>query len=146
MPTFNDEDYLQRSIDSVLSQENVDFELIIVDDGSTDSTPQILSAVTDARVCTFRQSNADQLNALLNGAKYASGDVIMLLHSDDLLADLTTLQRLRQLFFKNPEIEGAYADLLVIDEDDRFKGRLKAAKYKPKCIIGKILKRFKKEV
>lgn len=54
MPTYNQAPYLREAIDSVLAQTFTDWELIIVDDGSTDETPAILASYTDPRIRRFR--------------------------------------------------------------------------------------------
>ena len=55
MPAYNSEAYIRESIDSVLGQSFTDFELVVVDDGSTDSTAQIVESYTDSRIRLIRQ-------------------------------------------------------------------------------------------
>jgi glycosyltransferase involved in cell wall biosynthesis len=77
--------HLRRSLESVLGQEAVDFELIVVDDGSTDRTPSILSdmAATDQRVRVLRQENRGLTQALMLGCSHARGEFIARHDADD---------------------------------------------------------------
>src|SRR5688572_398746 len=59
IPVYNGEAFVAHAIDSVLAQEGAAFELIVIDDGSTDSTPVILARYGD-RICVSRQANAGE--------------------------------------------------------------------------------------
>lgn len=83
MPTFNRERTIYKSIDSILSQTFYDFELIIVNDGSTDKTEEILKHITDERVQVVTQENTRQTQARRNACKIASGDFFAFCDSDD---------------------------------------------------------------
>lgn len=85
MSVFNGARYLSASIASILSQEDVDFELIIVDDGSTDATPGLLAefAARDARVRVIRQDNSGITQALIRGCAAARGTFIARQDADD---------------------------------------------------------------
>ena len=67
----------------MLNQTFDDFEFIIVDDGSTDSTPHMLQKIEDPRVQVFKQKNQGQANALITGIKYAQGELIARIDQDD---------------------------------------------------------------
>lgn len=83
---YNGARYLSESIESLLCQEDVDFELIIVDDGSTDATPRLLAqfAARDARVRVIRQENLGLTQALIRGCAAARGNFIARQDADDL--------------------------------------------------------------
>ncbi len=83
IPTYNRGRMLAEAIDSVLAQTFTDFQLIVVDDGSTDNTTDILSAYQDEIVC-IRQENSGVSAARNRGINSASGDFIAFLDSDDL--------------------------------------------------------------
>jgi glycosyltransferase involved in cell wall biosynthesis len=83
---YNGERYLRESLESVLSQEGVDLELIVVDDGSEDSTPEILadSATRDPRLRVLTQENRGLTVALIRGCAEARGEFIARHDLDDL--------------------------------------------------------------
>jgi glycosyltransferase involved in cell wall biosynthesis len=83
IPTYNRAWIVRDAIDSVLGQTYADFELIVVDDGSTDRTPQILDAYGD-RLRVIRQANQGVSAARNRGIGESSGPLIALLDSDDL--------------------------------------------------------------
>lgn len=83
IPTYNRAGDLKRSLDSVLQQTFTDFEVVIVDDGSTDDTAQVIQTYTDARIKYIYQQNSERSAARNNGIRNASGKYICLLDSDD---------------------------------------------------------------
>ncbi|MBW2100100.1 MAG: glycosyltransferase, partial [Deltaproteobacteria bacterium] len=83
IPTFNREWILKEAIDSVLAQEFKDFELIVVDDGSTDNTQDILDSYP-ADILVVRQENKGVSAARNTGLGLASGNLVSFLDSDDL--------------------------------------------------------------
>ncbi len=83
IPTYNRGWVLKEAIDSVLMQDYPDFEVIVVDDGSTDDTPNILKAC-GPRISVFRQQNRGVSAARNRGVREASGSLIAFLDSDDL--------------------------------------------------------------
>ena len=83
IPTYNRAGMLKEAIDSVLTQEYSGFELIVVDDGSTDETSQLLEDY-DAKIKHIRQSNQGVSAARNRGIAAASGEFIAFLDSDDL--------------------------------------------------------------
>jgi glycosyltransferase involved in cell wall biosynthesis len=82
-PTFNRAHTLPRAIDSVLKQTYQDWELIIVDDGSTDSTKAVAAATKDPRISYFYKENGGPSQARNYGINHAKGKWIMYLDSDD---------------------------------------------------------------
>jgi glycosyltransferase involved in cell wall biosynthesis len=86
MGVFNGDRYLQRGLDSVLSQEGVELEFIVIDDGSTDESGRILAdaAARDPRLRIIRQENAGLTQALIRGCGLARGRYIARQDGDDL--------------------------------------------------------------
>lgn len=85
MPAFNVEKYITMAIDSVLSQTLSDFELIIINDGSTDGTGEIIEKYkeTDARIRVFHMENGGLANARNIAMSYARGEYVTFIDSDD---------------------------------------------------------------
>lgn len=85
IPVYNVEKYLEVCLDSVLEQAYTDYEVILVDDGSTDRSSQICDAYAqqDTRFRVIHQKNGGLSNARNNGAKAATGDYVFFLDSDD---------------------------------------------------------------
>lgn len=84
-PTFNREDMLQTTIKSVQAQTFTDWELIIVDDGSTDNTEKVVKDLflKDERIKYIKKPNTGQADSLNVGSSHASGEFITFLDSDD---------------------------------------------------------------
>jgi len=81
-PTYNQADYLRETIESVLSQDYPRIEYRVIDDGSTDETPQVLAEYTE-RICWESQANQGQTATINKGWQLATGDVLAWLNSDD---------------------------------------------------------------
>lgn len=84
VPNFNYESYLGACISSVLAQSYTDFELLVVDDGSTDGSVKIAQGFTDPRVQVIRQDNAGVSAARNRGVKSARGLWLAFLDADDM--------------------------------------------------------------
>ena len=102
------------AIQSVLSQTVIDWELIIIDDGSTDGTANSVASFKDQRIHYFYQSNQERSRSRNNGILHAKGDFICFLDSDDyyLPDHLNSLQKL--INSKNKEV-GIYATGAFVD-------------------------------
>src|SRR5512146_251636 len=83
MAVYNGQEYLRESVESILAQTFADFELVIVDDGSTDRTPDLLRAYTDARIRVIRTSNQGQALARNCALTAARGRYIAVQDADD---------------------------------------------------------------
>lgn len=84
IPTYNRKDYVQEAIDSVLAQTYTDYEIIVVDDGSTDGTGEALQARYGDRIRYVWQENQGESVARNRGIEMAQGEFIATLDSDDL--------------------------------------------------------------
>ena len=106
LPIYKVENYLCSCIDSILAQAYQDFEVILVDDGSPDSCPQICDeyAAKDARVRVIHQKNAGQAAARNAGLDIAQGEYICYVDSDDFLTDNNVLQKIAVASETHPDI------------------------------------------
>lgn len=116
MPACNAEQYIAKSIETVINQTYPHWELIVVDDGSTDNTKQIVlqNVEKDKRIKYFYQSNSGQGKARNHGIKYASGDWIAFLDADDLWMPPKLELQLQTLILN--EVDLIFSDVSVIDE------------------------------
>lgn len=103
MPVFNDEDYLRESIESVDAQTFKDLELICVNDGSTDSSLDILNefSLKHDFIKVYSQENNGSGSARNNGLNHATGEYIAFLDSDDLYVDKHALEIMYDVAVKN---------------------------------------------
>ena len=87
LPVFNGGRYIEKAIDSVLSQSLDDFELIIVNDGSTDNTLEIINGFNDKRIILINQENRGPGAARNRALEIVRGEYVMFLDSDDWFFD-----------------------------------------------------------
>lgn len=85
IPTYNRATLIGKTIASVLRQTYGDFEVIVVDDGSTDPTPEVVKNIVDPRVAYVRTANRERAAARNTGTQQAKGAYVTFLDSDDLL-------------------------------------------------------------
>ena len=114
VPTHNYGKYLLEAVDSALAQTYPNFELIVVDDGSTDNTPELMAPLQD-RVRYIRQEQRGPSAARNAGIKVARGELIAFLDADDLwLPDKTRLQV--SYLLEHPEVGLVSTRTTLLDE------------------------------
>jgi hypothetical protein len=113
LPVYEGENYLRIAIESVLNQTLQDFELIIVDDGSTDSTPAIAQSYGNA-VRYVRQKNTGVAGAFNHGLRVANGRYISWLSHDDRFHS-TKLEKQVSALSKVNSLAACYTDIEMID-------------------------------
>lgn len=84
IPLYNKEDFIFDTLNSALNQAFIDFEIIIIDDGSTDNSYHVVSQFKDSKIKIIHQSNQGVAAARNTGIKSAKGQYIALLDADDL--------------------------------------------------------------
>lgn len=106
IPVYNVEKYLQQCIDSILQQTFTDFELILVDDGSKDTSGYICeqNSRQDSRVKTIHKTNGGAADSRNLGLDVAQGKYIIYLDSDDYILDCAFLEKLHQQAEKHVDI------------------------------------------
>ena len=116
IPVYNTGKILQETVDSVLNQTIKDFELIIIDDGSSDSeTIQIIARQADKRIKVFRQKNAGVAAARNLGIHHSQGRYIAFLDHDDLWIP-EKLQRCMMVFQEQKDAVLVYSDTIPFGE------------------------------
>jgi glycosyltransferase involved in cell wall biosynthesis len=84
IPSHNHRRYVVDAVMSVLSQSYREIELLVIDDGSSDGSPDLIAAIKDSRLVLVRQQNKGAHAAINRGLEMARGDFIAILNSDDL--------------------------------------------------------------
>ena len=104
IPLYNRGERIGAAVESVLAQSFTDFELIVVDDGSTDEGPAIVDRIEDSRIRLIRQGTNKGANAARNeGIRQARGRVLAFLDSDDIFLP-GKLRTVRDAFAARPEL------------------------------------------
>lgn len=85
IPTYNRADFIAVAVKSALAQTYLNFEIIVVDDGSTDNTEEVIAALKHPQLFYFKKANEERAAARNFGIKKAKGDYITFLDSDDFL-------------------------------------------------------------
>jgi tetratricopeptide (TPR) repeat protein len=116
MPAYNSADYIGQAIQSVLIQSYPKLELLIVDDGSTDNTREIILQNKDERIKYFHKENGGPSSARNLAISKASGQYIMPLDADDMMTPDFIAKHLQE-FDKHPDADLVYSDVLLIDAD-----------------------------
>lgn len=114
---FNNAQTVADALDSVLSQSYRDVETVVIDGGSTDGTQEILRTYSDRLSILVSEPDKGIYDALNKGIGKATGDVIGLMHSDDVFADANVLARVAAVFV-DPTVQAVYGDLLYVRKSD----------------------------
>ncbi|HLB32256.1 MAG TPA: glycosyltransferase [Patescibacteria group bacterium] len=127
LPVYNREAYIEEAIESVLSQNYQDFELIIIDDGSTDATKKIITDIKSSKIKYHFRKNQGEYSATNKALRLVKGQYITWLHSDDFLLPESLVSRVQYLD-DNREIEIVHGEVIGIDEKKQIRKHLKATK------------------
>jgi glycosyltransferase involved in cell wall biosynthesis len=119
IPVYNGEKTIKQTIESVLNQTFSNFELIVVNDGSQDSTLKIVSNIQDPRIKIFSYSNAGLSATRNRGISLASGEYISFIDADDVWTR-DKLQAQLEALQENPYAAVAYSWTDHIDESGKF--------------------------
>lgn len=118
--TYNQEKFVGKTIESILNQSYSNFELLIGDDCSTDSTFEVISSYKDERIKIFKTEFNSGINGNLNLlVANASGDYIVFIAGDDKLRQ-NYLEVVMKYFTTMPNIDVLYQQLCPIDKDDNY--------------------------
>ncbi len=135
LPAYNQSHYLPAALDSVFAQTYSNYELIVVDDGSTDATPEVLADYQRRhRFTVIRQVNGGLPRALNAGFAVAQGEFLTWTSSDNImLPDM--LQVLVQALDVDRTVGLVYADRYLIDDDGNELGRFNVPDYDPYLLL-----------
>ncbi len=120
LPTYNRANTISRAVDSVLNQTYSNLELIVIDDGSTDNTGDIIAAIDDERVKCIRKSKSEGAGAARNtGIKHSQGKLVAFQDSDDeWLPDKLSIQ-VEALQAANPKVAMVYSPMIRVYEETK---------------------------
>ncbi len=119
VPLYNHEKYIASAIQSLLNQTYKDFEIIVIDDGSTDKSAAVVNNIHDDRMRYVYQKNRGAHNAINRGIRLAKGEYISILNSDDTYKP-QRFHKLLESIETNKSIQAVFSYLEMIDEDDGF--------------------------
>ena len=118
--TYNSQAFLEDCIESVVKQDYPHIEHIIVDGKSTDRTVAIIEKYINHVASWISETDRGMYDAINKGMKMATGDIIGILNSDDVLASPTIISEVVASFMKN-KMDAIYGDLVYVDQDDTKK-------------------------
>lgn len=137
IPTYNREDYISETIQSVLDQTHKDFEVIVIDDGSTDNTKEKLAPFLK-NIKLLEQNNSERAVARNNGIKNSSGKYIAFLDSDDIWTP-NKLEKQIDILDSKKDIILAYGQCERINEKGK---KIKTAKRQREGYNGNVFEKL----
>lgn len=122
MPVYNGAEYIESTLMSALAQTFTDFELVIVDDGSTDNTSDIVKNISDPRIKYHYQPNQGAYAARNTAMEIAKAKYLAFLDADDLWIPEKLELQMKEMR-KNPDVGIVYGWVEYIDEHNNFIGQ-----------------------
>jgi glycosyltransferase involved in cell wall biosynthesis len=116
-PVYNQANYIGETIESVLSQDYENLEYIVIDDGSTDNTVEILKKYSD-RIHWETRENKGETATVNEGVSKAKGEIIGIVSSDDPLLP-GAIKEIVKVFVEQPDLIIVYPDWLMIDAEGK---------------------------
>ena len=122
IPTYNYGQFIGECIESVLAQTYKDFEIIVVDDGSSDNTKELIESKYKDKVRYFYQMNRGAPAARNKGLRESQGEYLVFLDADDWLAPESLLDKI-SIVKKKSDIHWVYSDSNLVDIQGKFLGK-----------------------
>lgn len=119
IPLYNHEKYIKEAIYSVLEQTFSDFELIIINDGSTDKSEEVVKSINDDRIKYIYQENQGAHNTINRGIQLAQGEYVSILNSDDAYYK-NRLEEALKIVESDSSIYAVFSHIEFIDEKGIF--------------------------
>lgn len=120
-PSFNQAEFVEHTLQSVLSQDYREVEYIVVDGDSQDGTRETLEKYRSRLNWLIIEPDRGQADAIAKGFRLATGEILCFLNSDDLLMP-GTMQFVADYFHSNSQIDAIYSNRIDIDEHDNITG------------------------
>jgi glycosyltransferase involved in cell wall biosynthesis len=118
-PSYNQEQFLERTILSVINQNYPNLEYIIIDGGSTDGSVDIIKKYQKYLAYWISERDSGQSEAINKGFQKATGEIYAYLNSDDIL-ELNVLKRINEIFTTQKKLDLIYSNCKIIDENDHI--------------------------
>ena len=135
VPAYNEEDVIEATVRSILASRHRRVEVIVVDDGSTDRTAELLDTPEFAKVRVIRQENRGKARALDTGVRAARHSVVVLVDGDTILEPTTLTEMIRP--FSDPQV-GAVAGNAKVGNRSGLLGSLQHVEY---CVASAVERR-----
>ena len=119
VPSYNQGQFVEDTILSILNQNYPNLEVIVMDGGSTDNTLEILELFNE-KIAVFSGPDRGQTDAINKGFAKAKGEIVAWLNSDDIYLYEDTISYIVDCFRHNPEIDVLFGDYIRIDEANNF--------------------------
>lgn len=146
IPTYNRATTIPATINAILQQTNQDFEIIVMDDGSTDDTNKELEFFNEPRLKIFKQRNGGCANARSNGCDQASGEWLCFCDSDDIWTSgyLSRIDEASRVFdtdviFTNYQVEGETQPRIYGNQHNRWLKKWKVETFYPFTLMSEDL-------
>jgi len=117
IPSYNQGRFLRQTIESVLAQEGVEVEVLVMDGGSTDETVDILRSYGE-RIRWVSEKDRGQTDAINKGLRQVSGDIVAYINSDDYYLP-HALKTVAEVFQAHPEARWVTGDGIIVDAEGR---------------------------
>ena len=124
-PSYNQADYLEETIKSVLNQDYPNIEFVIVDGGSTDNSIAIIEKYADKLSWWVSEADQGQTDAINKGFAHANGEILAWINSDDTYSSRAVSEAVKFLQSR-PDVGMVYGDANLIDEGGNIIGRFPA--------------------
>jgi glycosyltransferase involved in cell wall biosynthesis len=118
-PSYNQAQFLEETILSIINQDYPNLEYIIIDGGSTDNSVEIIRKYQDKITFWVSEKDSGQSEAINKGFKKATGDIVCWINSDDILLP-HSLIKVANFYHSNPKIDFLTGHLLIIDQDSKI--------------------------
>lgn len=138
-PTFNQAEFIEETIKSVLEQTHKDIEYLIIDNESNDGTEEIVRkyANADSRITYIRESDKGQAEAINKGLNRATGQIVCWLNSDDFFYNNSVLEEVNDIFTKDSNASVITGDAWYSDRDGNLKEEYKSDRKVPDWVISR---------
>jgi hypothetical protein len=133
IPTYQQGDYIERTLQSIVSQNYPELQLIVIDGGSTDQTNEIIERYRRHIAIYISEKDDGQSDAIRKGFDLATGDIVTWMNSDDTYTE-NALMTIGHFFAANPSVRFAYGNRDIINENDEVIGRRRQPDFHPQIM------------